>query len=352
LTNLTDSNSQNRFIPIDDEGYFKFGDVRVSDQSIGAEMLARMRFDENNRLITEIDGVQAFVEAFDEPLVAIQVFENSGKLTLQMPYGFIESFSAEGLTLDEWDRFHGFSSRGIPFVLSRTAQASFFNILEDYDDTSITWNGQKIEVPLKLSEVKQVDQENFWSKHYLDVEKPGWELGAPTPVLKDVLAQLKLPKSRILVLGAGSGHDAAFLAQQGHLVTAVDVSPEAEKKFHENYPGLRNITYLTLDLFNLPEKMVGAYDVIFEHTLFCAINPARRNELIKIWLKCLAEKGHLLAVFFVHLRPGGPPFGASEWELHRRLNKKFDFLYWTRWKKSIPRRLGQELVVYAQKKSF
>jgi hypothetical protein len=47
-----------------------------------------------------------------------------------------------------------------------------------------------------------------------------------------------------------------------------------------------------------------------------------------------------------------PPFGATEWEIRERLKRSFNFLYWTRWKKSIPRRLGKELVVYAQKKQI
>jgi 2-polyprenyl-3-methyl-5-hydroxy-6-metoxy-1,4-benzoquinol methylase len=36
-----------------------------------------------------------------------------------------------------------------------------------------------------------------------------------------------MPRCRVLVLGCGEGHDAAFFAQNGHIVTGVDISPEA-----------------------------------------------------------------------------------------------------------------------------
>ncbi|MEQ1879250.1 MAG: methyltransferase domain-containing protein, partial [Bdellovibrionia bacterium] len=297
-------------------------------------------------------GVESFIEAFDEPFIALQIVKLEGIwMTIQMPYGYTEKVSLKKLTLDEWDRFHGVTGKGVPFVLSRPAQAEFFRLLEEYSDTSITVGGETIEIPDWLAESDTVNDEKFWSSVYTDQPNPGWDLQGHSIVLRDILAQLKLPKSRILVLGAGKGHDAAFLAEQGHLVTAVDVSPNAEASFREKYGAHRNVTYLVQDLFELPEKMHHAYDVVFEQTCYCAIDPLRRAELVGVWRKVLADRGHLLGIFFMQEpKPEGPPFGSTEWELFQRMKKGWDFMYWTRWKNSIPDRLGRELVVYAQKK--
>jgi hypothetical protein len=48
----------------------------------------------------------------------------------------------------------------------------------------------------------------------------------------------------------------------------------------------------------------------------------------------------------------GPPYGGSEWELRQRLKDSFQFVFWGRWQKSLPKRQGKELFVYAQKKSL
>lgn len=338
---------------IDDDGYFKFGDIRVTDAEAGLELMRSMRLDDTGRVVTELQGTQAFVEAFDEPLIAAQVLSaDERSLELQMPYGHTDRAPISKLTLDEWDRFHGTTERGLSFVLSRKAQAELFALADEFTDTGITLKGHGIELPNWLPDSGNVEAERFWSGIYEAEETPGWDLGGPSPVLKDILPQLKLPKCRILVLGAGQGHDAAFLASQGHLVTAVDMSPQAEERFRNIYPHQENVTYLINDLFTLPVKMHASYDVVFEHTCFCAINPAKRNQLVKIWRNVLIEGGHLLGIFMIQNPRQGPPFGSTEWELHQRMKKGWDFLYWTRWKKSVPRRLGRELVVYAQKKAL
>ena len=155
---------------------------------------------------------------------------------------------------------------------------------------------------------------------------------------------------RIAVLGAGRGHDAAFLAQQGHLVTAIDISPEAIQFSKSIYGSVPNLTFLEADIFNLPSSLKNSFDLVFEHTCYCAIPPSRRNELVKVWRQLLTEDGHVLGVFFAMDKRFGPPFGGSEWELRQRFKNHFDFVYWTRWRRSLPRRIGHEIVIYMKKK--
>ncbi len=342
--------SEQKFIQIDEEGYALFGEIRVTDESVGHEILAHLSFSELGCYISEVGGEKVIVEAFDEPLIAAQVEIRNNQWILQGAYQFLAPFDLENLSLDEWDRFHGTTESGIPFVFSRKAQAHFFNLLEEYTDDSISFLGKTYEVPPFFSNNAHVNQEAWWSDVYRQEENPGWNLNEPAEALKDMLPRLKLPKSRILVLGCGEGHDAALFARDGHKVTAIDISPEAIRRGKEKYSYLSNLEFIEKDFFNLGNDHHQAYDIIFEHTCYCAINPTRRNELIKVWNRCLAEKGFLMGVFFTMDRKKGPPFGASEWELRERTKKTYNYLFWGRWRQSAPSRQGKELFVYAQRR--
>ncbi|MFN7904791.1 MAG: class I SAM-dependent methyltransferase, partial [Pseudobdellovibrionaceae bacterium] len=95
----------------------------------------------------------------------------------------------------------------------------------------------------------------------------------------------------------------------------------------------------------------AAFDVVCEHTCFCALNPSLRKQLVKTWQRCLVPNGTLFGVFFSMFKFQGPPFGATEWEIRKRLGNPFQILFWNRWRKSVPGRMGRELFVYARKKS-
>ncbi len=339
-----------KYIAIDEEGYPLFGEVRVTDSAVGSELLRNIKFAENGAFITELQNSEAFIEAFDEPYVAAQVLKLASGWRILLPYGLEIPFDPHTLTLDEWDRFHGLTLNGIPFVLSRKAQAEFFNLLDSFDDESITIGNETIEVPPWFSPNPDVRAEKYWT-HIYQTEEPRWDLKQPAPALKDILPRLKLPKSRVLVLGAGSGNDAAFFAEHGHMVTAVDISPEALARGQKKYAHLENLKWIQSDLFQLGREHEQAYDLVFEHTCYCAIDPSKRNDLINAWKKYLSPGGFLLGVFFAMERRSGPPFGGTEWELRERLKKSFQFVFWGRWHQSIDRRNGKELLVYAQKKS-
>ncbi len=339
-----------KYIAIDEEGYPLFGEVRVTDANAGAELLRNLKVAENGAFQTSLQGTEALVEPFDEPFVAAQVLKLEAGWRILLPYGLEMPFDPASISVDEWDRFHGLTLSGIPFVLSRKAQAEFFNLVDEFDDDSITIDGKTIAVPGWFQARPDVHTEKYWSQIY-QTEEPRWELNQPAPALVDMLPRLKLPKSRILILGCGSGNDAAHFASQGHVVTAVDISPEAIARGKAKYGHMTNITWIESDLFKLGREHDGTYDVIFEHTCYCAINPAKRNDLVQLWLRLLIPGGFLFGVFFAMERRIDPPFGGSEWELRERLKKYFQFVFWGRWHQSIERRNGKELLVYAQKRS-
>lgn len=341
----------NKFVQIDEEGCGLLQEVRLTDPVAAQELLKNIHFAENGAMVSTLAGEPVIVEAFDQPYVALQVEKQNGEWLIHIPYGLMFSFLPTSLCLDEWDRFHGKTTKGIPFVLSRKAQAQFFNLLDDYSDDSITIDKKKYEIPPLFALNPEVEKEKFWTDVYVSEGKPGWDLAAPAEALKDMLPRLKLPRSRVLVLGCGEGHDAAFFAEQGHFVTAVDVSPEAIARAQKHYGHMENLKFVMADIFKLGKDFDHAFDLVFEHTCFCAINPQKRQDLVKTWNRLLTDNGQLIGVFFSMEKPSGPPYGATEWEIRERLKKNYQFIFWGRWQKSVPRRQGKELFVYAQKKS-
>ncbi|MBS1968769.1 MAG: methyltransferase domain-containing protein [Bdellovibrionales bacterium] len=342
----------NRFIQIDEEGYVLLGELRTQDPEVGGEVFMEMAFADNGAFISRCGGVPVTVEAFDEPYVAAQVSYEGGKWVLLLPYHVDFEFKLESLSLDEWDRFHGKASNGIPFVMSRKAQATFFGLLEDYDDDSITFGGETYDIPSYFPSDRDVNKSDYWTNIYHEEKNPGWNLGEPAEALKDMLPRLKLPKSRVLVLGCGEGHDAALFAQAGHVVTGVDFSEEAVTRARKNYGDIPGLKFVQADAFKLDPSFQKSFDIVFEHTCYCAIDPSRRQELVKVWKSVLHDQGQLMGVFFTMYKKQGPPYGGSEWELRQRLKDSFQFVFWGRWQKSLPKRQGKELFVYAQKKSL
>lgn len=342
------SSLPHHFLAIDEEGFALSREVRISDEAIGHEILSNLSFSANGAFQSTYGGTPVLIESFDEPLVAQNLDRHEGQWVLIFPYGYRTTFDPRSLRLDEWDRFHGIIKNGVPFVFSRAAQASFFDLIEDSDDNSITIDGDIMAIP-GLFEASEIVSEQAWSAQYIK-GTTGWNLEQPAPALVEMLPRLKLPKCRVLVAGCGYGHDAALFAKEGHVVTAMDLSEEALRGAQERYGHLPNLRFEKADIFHLNADHRGAYDLIFEHTLLCAVEPEKRSDLIQKWVECLASGGQLMAVLFAMHKPQGPPFGGSEWEYRERLRKKFQFLFWGRWQKSIPSRQGKELFVFAVKR--
>lgn len=345
-----------RYLQIDEEGYLVTGGLRMGDVDYGYSILKNLRRLENGSFVAtdkmSLDHeFEVGIESFDEPFVALQVHKSEKKWQIQMPYDFYTNLNFETLSVDEWDRFHGYSESGIPFVFSRNAQSEFFNLVDEFDDESVTIDSKRYVLKAWHSLATEPAKDSFWGKIYQENPLPPWQLEAHHPAFDDVIKQLKLQKSRVGVFGCGIGYEAAFFSEKGHMVTGFDFSAEAVGRANEKFGHLPSLKFIKSDVLKLPAEYNEQFDVIVEHTCFCAIPPKNRNDLVKSWKKSLSETGYLIGVFFVMDRPEGPPYGATEWEIRERLRKSFDFVYWTRWHFSTERRIGTELVIVARKKS-
>src|SRR3989338_3109073 len=342
-----------KFLSINENGEIFLdpeSDIPLRNPNDIHEIQQNLRLTEKYQLVTEFQDENYIVESFDHPLQIIAIEFKENKIFIQSTANNLFLADPKKWSLDPWDRFNGLTIGGAPFVLTEKAQAQLFNLSDSFDDEGFVAQGNYISTPPYYIDTPTIEKPNFWVDVYAKEGTPGWDLAAPSPVLVDMLPRLKLPKSRILVLGCGEGHDAAFFAQAGHLVTAVDFSKEAIFRGKQKYENLTNLNFYESDIFHLPQEWNNSFDLIFEHTCFCAIPPDQRSEMVRLWRRMLHEQGQLMAVFYVMEKRAGPQFGATEWEIRKHLEKFFHFLFWSRWRQSIATRLGRELFVLAKKK--
>ncbi len=293
------------------------------------------------------------VEVFDFLFIIKKLEWSSGsKINGNAQYGIQLKLDLNQIYLDYKDRFIIYNDMGIPCVLSAFAQNQLFDLCDEYTDDDMTLGGVTFETGPWLSPNSRISEADFWSERYIE-QRTEWDLNEPTPCLVWALKKFKLPKMRVAVLGSGRGHDAAYIASFGHIVTAFDFSPEAMAEAQKIYGGYKetssSITWACEDIFSLSPNYFGQFDLVFDHTLFCAVDPLKRDLLLNTWHKLLAPQGQILGVFFTMPKPNGPPYGSTEEEILTRLSKKFRKDFWERSKVSIPKRMGKELIVLATK---
>ena len=84
------------------------------------------------------------------------------------------------------------------------------------------------------------------------------------------------------------------------------------------------VSYEQRDIFTLAQDTVHAFDGVWEYTCFCAIDPKRRAEYVRVMGAILRPGGWLLACFFpMRRRAAGPPFAVSEGEVRRLFTRGF-----------------------------
>lgn len=153
-----------------------------------------------------------------------------------------------------------------------------------------------------------------WSARYAAADTP-WDNGAPHPELSLRLQDGRLAPpiegARVFVPGAGRGHDAIALARRGWVVTAADI---VESLVDEVAPQLEKLggTFVVGDALKIGGTQ--EFDLIWDHTFFCAIQPRDRMAWGQQAARILKPAGHYAALVFPVGKPieeGGPPFGMS-----------------------------------------
>ncbi len=155
-----------------------------------------------------------------------------------------------------------------------------------------------------------------WDEQYQKGEV-FWDKGAPSPGMKQYLERHPA-RGRALVPGCGRGHEVALAVEHGLDATGLDIAPTAMAEARTRYPQLAE-RFVTGSLFDPPQEMRGAFDVVLEHTCMSALPPEMRADYRRGIDLTLRSGGLLIGVWFINpaLDSGeeGPPFPFSVTDL-------------------------------------
>ena len=174
----------------------------------------------------------------------------------------------------------------------------------------------------KDTQIKMPDLDK-WNKYYINAEKnrtdPPWESKEPFHALKDWfkaeglyakdLIKLKTSeKLKIIELGSGASYSSVWLAEQGHNVFAIDVSPEAIKRA-ESFDTKKKVNWICADLldnqfFEINKNIEKeSFDVLFDMQCFHVLRTKDENKSVEIMFDLLKKGGKLMIVVGASLEP-------------------------------------------------
>lgn len=185
-----------------------------------------------------------------------------------------------------------------------------------------------------------------WDQHYQDLHTP-WDHGTAAPAITEVIEREKFPPAtEVLVLGCGYGHDTRAFSEAGCHGTGLDLSARAmEIALEKASADLLPSTFIQGDLFNPELPQQKRYDVIWEHTCFCAISLEMRADYAKAVYQLLQPEGTFVGLFYTDTGnpPGeGPPFNVDREEIIRLFSPYFT-LQWEKFPdEAYPNRIGRE----------
>jgi len=187
---------------------------------------------------------------------------------------------------------------------------------------------------------------SFWDERY-DTGKTGWDIGQVSPPIKTYIDQLENTELHVLIPGCGYGHEGVYLWKKGFRHTyLLDFSEFPKASVLAADPNCfpeRN--WFIEDFF----QHSGAYDLIIEQTLFCAIDPTKRADYAKHAASLLKPNGKLVGLLFNRSFEGGPPFGGSKEEYEGYFQPYFSSIKMDECYNSIEPRKGTELFIQLQK---
>lgn len=118
---------------------------------------------------------------------------------------------------------------------------------------------------------------------------------------------------RSIVVGAGLGADAAYLAHLGYETTGFDVSPTAMRIAADRIP---EVEFVTADLFRLPPEWRHAFDLVVEIYTVQALPRSVRDRATAA-VRDLVAPGGTLVVIQAGLADDGDAEDGPPWPLTR-----------------------------------
>lgn len=188
---------------------------------------------------------------------------------------------------------------------------------------------------------------NVWEARYQSGDTH-WDKGEPAPGLVEFLREHpELPRGLVAIPGCGFGHDVRAWAARGFQARGFDIAPSAiQGATARSGDKALPISFNLTDFLNEPPPQ--PFDYVFEHTLFCAIQPAQRDAYVSALLRWLRPGGTYVAINYI-VCEGNPPFPVDRAEIWQRLRPHFHLM--DQWiPRSFPNRTGRELMSWWRRK--
>jgi SAM-dependent methyltransferase len=144
-----------------------------------------------------------------------------------------------------------------------------------------------------------------------------WDRASPNILLQEWASQRRLQGAgqRAVVVGAGLGADAAYLADLGYDTTAFDISPTAVAIASERVPR-PDVHFEVADLLALPAVWLSGFDLVVEIYTVQALPRSLRAAATAAVGRLVAAGGTLLAIQAA-LGPEEDPNQGPPWPLTR-----------------------------------
>jgi hypothetical protein len=189
-----------------------------------------------------------------------------------------------------------------------------------------------------------------WQQAWREGRTP-WDAGQACPSLVDLVENEELAAGRALVPGAGSGYDVLALASPDRHAVGLDLADGARERF-ETLRDDQNVPkewaeVVVADFFDWqPDR---PFDVIWDYTFLCAIEPEMRLRWAERIDDLLAPGGELVTLIFPVGDPpeelaadDGPPYPMSPGLVGDLLEPRFESFYLEPVDRSHEGRQGKE----------
>ncbi|MFA5663938.1 thiopurine S-methyltransferase [Castellaniella sp.] len=181
----------------------------------------------------------------------------------------------------------------------------------------------------------------FWLQRWQQGQT-GFHQNRVMPLLQKHWPSLGLPPgSRVLVPLAGKSLDVAWLAQEGHEVLAVELSPLAVAQFFEahrlqptcttagrgTWHTAGRIRYYCGDIFDLQADVLGSCVACYDRAALIALTPELRQRYVQHVYATLPAgcQTLLLSLDYPQAQMDGPPFSVPEAEIRQLFAPRWQF---------------------------
>lgn len=179
-------------------------------------------------------------------------------------------------------------------------------------------------------------QAEFWLQCWHD-NHIGFHQDRPLPLLQQHWPTLSLPAgSRVLVPLAGKSLDMLWLADQGHRVLGVELSPLAVQQFltenalqaevHSSALGTHYVVgaieLICGDVLTLDDTMLAGCDAIYDRAAVVALPPTLRQRYARQVYGLLPARcrGLMVTLEYPQHEMDGPPFSVDAEQVHKLLD--------------------------------